>query len=69
MKVWVIECDHEPMVGQKQRVPTFRDDRAGAVDMKRFLNSLATDQESHYYDAVLYERIEPKTLQILESGS
>jgi hypothetical protein len=54
MKVWILECDHEPIVG----LPFFRDDCESTTAMKVWLNSLPTDQE-HYYDAVLYERIEP----------
>lgn len=51
MKVWIIERDHEP-------ITTLRDTPEGAAAARSILNGLPTDQE-HYYDAVLYERIEP----------
>ena len=69
MKVWIIERDHDPMV-IADRVPAYPTDEKGTAAMKFLLNRFPTDQEHHYYDAVLYERIEPdhKELQNLESG-
>jgi len=53
MKVWIIERDHEPMTDVGGRIICF----LHAEPMKRFLNQLPTGWR-HYYDAVLYERIE-----------
>jgi hypothetical protein len=55
MRVWIIERDHVPL----DVVCAFRDDKEGTAAMKEFLNNFDTSQEHHYYDAVLYERIEP----------
>ena len=62
MRLWIIECDHEPMKG----VPFFRDDPVSTEAMKKCLNSIPVTA-NHYVDAVLYERIETKQLQNLES--
>lgn len=51
MKAWIIERDHEPIM-----VP--RDTPEGAATARRNLNKMPTN-DGHYYDAVLYERIEP----------
>ncbi len=72
MKVWIIERDHIPMSQQKLhdrgRCVSFYDNHQGRSSMKRYLNHLP-ENDGCYYDAVLYERIESKTLQNLESGS
>jgi hypothetical protein len=63
MKVWIIERDHKPMKGY----PFFLDDREGTEKMKDCLNGLPA-RGKHYFDAVLYERIEPgNVLQNLDS--
>jgi hypothetical protein len=60
MKVWIIERDHEP-------ITTLRDTPEGAEATRSILNKFPTDN-GHYYDAVLYERIEPgSAVQNLES--
>jgi hypothetical protein len=53
VKVWIIERDHQPM----SEVRFFRTGKKGTAAMKRLLNDFRTDQEHHYYDAVLYERL------------
>jgi hypothetical protein len=60
MKVWIIERNHEP-------ITTLRDTPEGVAAARSILNSLPTTEEN-YYDAVLYERIEPgPRVQNLES--
>lgn len=58
MKVWIIEKDHQP-------ITTLRDTPEGAAAARAILNSLPTN-EDHYYDAVLYERIEPGCEQMTD---
>ena len=50
MKVWIIERDHQP-------ITTLRDTPEGASAARDILDRLPTTDD-HYYDAVLYERIE-----------
>jgi len=55
MKVWVLEHDHRPM----EFLPVFVADRRGTKKMRKILNAFNTDEDqSGYFDAVLYERIE-----------
>jgi hypothetical protein len=56
MKVWIIEYDHKPVIG----VTLFPDTKDGHRSARHFLNYFPTG-EDHYYDAVLYERIELNT--------
>ena len=62
MKVWIIQCDHKPVY-----VPMypsfFPDDKDGYVSARGCLNVLEfKNNGEHYYDAVLYQRIESPTL-------
>jgi len=66
MRVMVIEKDHEPLRDESWndgRVVTFPDTREGHIAARNWLNLLPdedgpTIEDGHYYDAVLYERIE-----------
>jgi hypothetical protein len=68
MKVWIMERDHKPMVNSHQHVLSFPVDAEGTAAMKKCLNMFPASPEHGYYDAVLYERIEPgPKFQNLES--
>jgi hypothetical protein len=61
VKVWIIERDHQPIM-----VPC--DTPEGMAAARRNLNKFPTN-DGHYYDAVLYERLEPEPeVQNLESA-
>lgn len=53
MRIWIIERDHQPMTD----IRPFKDNQDDREKMKHFLNCISTEQD-HYYDAVLYERVE-----------
>ena len=61
MRVCVIERDHKPLMDVRNpgHVLAFADDAKGVAAMKRRLNRYPQNGSSPYYDAVLYERIEP----------
>jgi len=51
-EVWIIECDHKPLIVHGIRT-CFGADEEGTREAKKHLNKLPTD-DGHYYDAVLY---------------
>lgn len=59
MKVWIIECDHKPVYVQMYPA-FFPDDENGYASARACLNALEIKNKGkRYYDAVLYERVEP----------
>ena len=69
MQVWIIEKDHIPLRDRSwpdERIIAFPDNTEGTLAAKHWLDlgcdeTGPIEQDGHYYDAVLYKRIESQT--------